>query len=305
MKEVQNIETGSASSRAGSRYWRRKSAYLGVLPFFLFTAVFLFYPTINVALGAFQDQKGNFSTKILVGLLQSSTSRHAFSNSLEISFKTAIAGSILGGLFAWALATGKPGGIFYRLSVALSSVLAQFGGVMLTFAFLATFGFNGVISSLAIKFAPNSFLAGSSWLYELNGLIVVYTFFQIPLMVLVFLPTIQNLKPHWREASDSLGGSTFEYWRRVGIPVLTPSFVGAALLLFVNAFSAYATAATLINLSSFLTPLEIATALTSETGGANPAEAKALALYMVIVVIIVMFLYSMLRRRVSKWEQSR
>ena len=258
-----------------------------------------------MALGAFQDSQSKFSTKILVGLLQSSTSRHAFSNSLEISLKTSIAGSILGGLFAWALATGKPGGIFYRISVALSSVLAQFGGVMLTFAFLATFGFNGVVSTLAIKFAPHTFLAGSSWLYELNGLTVVYTFFQIPLMVLVFLPTIQNLKPHWREASDSLGGSTLEYWMRVGIPVLTPSFVGAALLLFVNSFSAYATAATLINLSSFLTPLEIATALTSETGGANPAEAKALALYMVIVVIIVMFLYSLLRRRVSKWEQSR
>jgi putative spermidine/putrescine transport system permease protein len=165
VKEAQNIETGSANNRAGSRYWRSKSAYLGVLPFFLFTGVFLFYPTINVALGAFQDQKNRFSTKILFGLLQSSTSRHAFSNSLQISFKTAIAGSILGGLFAWALTTGKPGGIFYRVSVALSSVLAQFGGVMLTFAFLATFGFNGVVSSLAIKFAPNTFLASSSWLY--------------------------------------------------------------------------------------------------------------------------------------------
>lgn len=305
MKNTQNTETGSANNRTGSRYWSSKSAYLGVLPFFLFTGVFLLYPTINVVLGAFQDQKNRFSTKILFGLLQSSTARHAFSNSLQLSFKTAIAGSILGGLFAWALTTGKPGGIFYRVSVALSSVLAQFGGVMLTFAFLATFGFNGVVSGLAIKFAPNSFLASSSWLYELNGLIVVYTFFQIPLMVLVFLPTIQNLKPNWREASDSLGGSTLEYWMRVGIPVLTPSFVGAALLLFVNSFSAYATAATLINLSDFLTPLEIATALNSETGGANPAEAKSLALYMVIVVIIVMFLYSLLRRRVSKWEQRR
>jgi len=73
----------------------------------------------------------------------------------------------------------------------------------------------------------------------------------------------------------------------------------------VNSFSAYATAATLINLSDFLTPLQIATALTSETGGANPAEAKALSFYMVVVVVIAMTLYSLLRRRVSKWEQRR
>ena len=237
--------------------------------------IFLIYPTWSVITGAFKNDKGAFDTAKIHELLASKAVHKAFQNSLEISLKTAVLGSILGGLFAWALVSGKPGGVFYRFSVAISSVLAQFGGVMLTFAFLATFGFNGVISSIFVKAAPNSFLAQSSWLYSLNGLAVVYTFFQIPLMVLVFLPTIENMKPQWREASESLGGSAFEYWRRVGIPVLTPSFFGAMLLLFVNSFSAYATAATLINLSDFLTPLQIGNALSSEVGGANPQEAKA------------------------------
>ena len=305
MVQVQYSRTGSANRRAGSRYWRSKSAYLGVIPFFLFTALFLFYPTLNVVIGAFRDQQNKFSTEILFGLLKSDRARQTFYNSLEISMITAISGAILGALFAWALVTGKPGGIFYRISVALSSVLAQFGGVMLAFAFLATFGFNGVVSTLALNVLPNSFLANSAWLYEMKGMIVVYTFFQIPLMVLVFLPTLENLRPQWREASDSLGGKPLEYWLRIGIPVLTPSFVGAALLLFVNSFSAYATAANLINLADFLIPLQIAASLSSEVGGANPAEAKALALYMVIVVVIVMTLYALLRRRVSKWEQIR
>ena len=271
----------------------------------VFSGVFLLYPTYNVISGAFKDQGNKFSTVALNEALHSSITLGAFRNSLEISFKTAISGAIIGGLFAWALVTGSKKGFFYKISVALSSVLAQFGGVMLTFAFLATFGFNGVISSLAIKAAPNSFLATSSWLYGLNGLTVVYTFFQIPLMVLVFLPTIENLRPQWREASDSLGGNSKEYWFRIGIPVLTPSFAGAALLLFVNSFSAYATAATLINLSSFLTPLQIASALSSEVGGANPAEAKSLSLLMVIIVTIAMTLYALVRRRVTKWESNR
>jgi putative spermidine/putrescine transport system permease protein len=86
---------------------------------------------------------------------------------------------------------------------------------------------------------------------------------------------------------------------------LTPSFAGAALLLFVNSFSAYATANVLINLADYLTPLQIATALTSETGGSNPAEAKVLAFYMVIVVVIAMTMYALLRRKVSNWEQRR
>ena len=243
------------------------------MPFLLFSGLFLVYPTWNVVAGAFKDNYGKFSTTVLLEVFNSSIARKAFANSLEISAKTALVGAILGGLFAWAIVTGKPGGVFYKVSVALSSVLAQFGGVMLTFAFLATFGFNGLVSTLAVKYLPNTFLADSTWLYGKTGLSVLYTFFQIPLMVLVFLPTLENLKPQWREASDSLGGKAYEYWLRIGIPILTPSFVGAALLLFVNSFSAYATANTLINLSDFLTPLQIATALTSETGGSNPAEA--------------------------------
>jgi putative spermidine/putrescine transport system permease protein len=305
MSNNPNRGTGVTLSSAGSRYWRSKSAYLGVIPFLVFTGIFLLYPTWNVVTGAFQDDQGQFDTAKVKELAASPIVRNAFYNSLEISFKTAILGAILGGLFAWALTTGKPGGIFYNISVALSSVLAQFGGVMLTFAFLATFGFNGVISSIFVKLSPDSFLAQSAWLYTLNGLAVVYTFFQIPLMVLVFLPTIENMKPQWREASDSLGGSAREYWVRVGIPVLTPSFFGAMLLLFVNSFSAYATAATLVNMSDFLTPLQIGNALSSEVGGANPQEAKALSLAMVIVVIIVMFIYAQIRRRVSRWESSR
>jgi putative spermidine/putrescine transport system permease protein len=77
------------------------------------------------------------------------------------------------------------------------------------------------------------------------------------------------------------------------------------LLLFVNSFSAYATAATLVNLSDFLTPLQIGNALSSEVGNANPQTAKALSLAMVIVVIIVMALYAQIRRRVSRWESAR
>jgi len=305
MNDVQYTKAGTTQRGAGFRYWRKRSAYLGVIPFLIFTGIFLIFPTYSVVIGAFQNAENKFDITKVEELLASPIVRGAFSNTLEISFKTAVLGAILGGLFSWALVSGKPGGVFYKFAVALSSVLAQFGGVMLAFAFLATFGFNGLVSSFFLKIAPDSFLAQSAWLYGLNGLTVVYTFFQIPLMVLVFLPTIENMKPQWREASDSLGGSSREYWIRVGIPVLTPSFFGAMLLLFVNSFSAYATAATLINMSDFLTPLQIANALSSEVGGANPQEAKALSMFMVVVVIIAMTIYAQIRRRVSRWESSR
>ena len=227
--------------------------------------------------------------------------RRAFKNTIELSLKTAILGAILGALVTWAIASGKDG-IFKKFSLSLSGVLSQFGGVMLTFAFLATFGFNGLVSSYFLKHFPDSPISQSTWLYGMNGLTVVYTFFQIPLMVLVFFPSFENIKKEWREASDALGGKPSEYWFRVGIPVLMPSFLGSTLLLFSNSFSAYATAASLITNGTFLTPLQIADSLSSEVGGANAATASSLSLFMVIVVIIVMTIYTLIRRRVSKWE---
>ncbi|MCK7535694.1 MAG: hypothetical protein MZV63_34255 [Marinilabiliales bacterium] len=43
---------------------------------------------------------------------------------------------MFGALLAWAVAEGNPHGVFRRQAVARSGVLAQFGGVMLAFAFL-------------------------------------------------------------------------------------------------------------------------------------------------------------------------
>lgn len=300
---VQETKAGSALRGAGLRAWRKYSAYVGVLPFMILVSIFLLWPTFSVVSGAFQNAAGKFDLSTLKSALSSPSHRAAFEHSIQISAITAITGSVVGALFAWAVSTGKSGGAVRRICLSASGVLAQFGGVMLTFAYLATFGFNGLVTSFFLKHWSHSFFAHPTWLYGITGLCIVYSFFQIPLMFLVFLPTVDNLKPQWREASDGLGGGTFEYWRRIGIPVLTPSFLGAFLLLFANSFSAYATAASLVSQGSIITPLEISGALSSETGANNPALAKSLSLAMVVVVVIVMALYTLLRRRVSRWEQ--
>ena len=132
-----------------------------------------------------------------------------------------------------------------RAVIAVCGVLAQFGGVTLAFAWMATLGFGGLLTNLlADAFGVDA--TGSSWLYELPGLILVYTYFQIPLMVIVFLPALEGLRPQWREAAVNLGATTRQYWTQVAFPLLRPAFLGSALLLFANAFAAYATAAALV-----------------------------------------------------------
>jgi putative spermidine/putrescine transport system permease protein len=140
-------------------------------------------------------------------------------------------------------------------------------------------------------------------LYSLTGLILVYTYFQIPLMVLVFTPALEGLRPQLREAAVNLGATSLQYWRMVGIPLLFPAFLGSMLLLFANAFAAYATAAVLVSQGSPIVPLLIKASLTSEILLGQQNLAYALAAEMIVVVAIVMTLYALLLRRTSKWLQ--
>jgi putative spermidine/putrescine transport system permease protein len=272
--------------------------WLGAVPFLGYVGLFLLLPTGIVVVGAFVGNDG--PTLANLSYLSKPFIVTSVINSLILSTVTAVLGAILGALMAYALATGNPNGALRRLVSSACGVLAQFGGVILAFAFIATIGGAGFVTVFLLSHGIDIFPNGI-WLYTLPGLMLVYMYFQIPLMVLVFLPALDGIRPQWREATESLGGSTWHYWRYVAGPLLAPAFLGAALLLFANAFSAYATVAALINQGGIVLPLQIGNALTSETGSHDPGVAKALALVMVIIVAVVMTLYAVLSQRTAKW----
>ena len=274
-------------------------AMLGVLPFFAYTTIFLGIPTLIVIVGAFADGNGHPTLGNLSALTQPQIVS-AFVHSIVLSAVTAVLGAVLGALLAYAVSTAREGGLMRRLVASVCGVLAQFGGVTLAFAFLATVGAQGFMTLWLKKYGID--LSGSNWLYEpYKGLVLVYTYFQIPLMLIVFLPAVEGLRPQWREATESLGGSTWNYWRHVAGPILAPSFIGAMLLLFTNAFSAYATAAALISQGAPLISLQIGNTLSSEVILGQENIGKAMALGMVAIVAVVMTIYVVLQRRTTKW----
>lgn len=271
---------------------------LPLLPFVAVVTIFLIVPTITVLISAVVED-GRFSTGRIAALF-SETALSALGRSVFLSASTALLGAALGAVLAWLIVSRPPTSMVRRSVLSLCSVLAQFGGVALAFAFLATIGLNGVLT-LWVQDHLGWDLAGSGWLYGLPGLVLVYTYFQIPLMVIVFLPALEGLREQWREAAVSLGASTWQYWREVAVPLLTPAFLGSALLLFANAFAAYATAAALVSQGSPILPLLIRSALTSEVVLGQSGFAYALALEMIVVVALVMAAYSAMLRRTSRW----
>jgi len=226
-----------------------------------------------------------------------------FWNSAWLSALTAVLGVFFGALICYALIGTKPDGHFRNAINAVSGVLAQFAGVPLAFAYIATMGLNGMVTVFLKESLGIDIYANGTWLYEMPGLILPYLAFQIPLMVIVFLPALEALKPQWAEANATLGGRRSAFWLRIGLPVLAPSLVGSLLLLFANAFSAYATAAALISQGSQIVPLQIRAALASETVLGHENLGGALALGMILTMIVVMSLYSVVERRASRWRR--
>ena len=276
-------------------------AWLGLAPFAAYVAVFLALPTALALASGFFDSDGAW-TLDNISALGDPVILATFGNSLWLSLVTAVLGAIAGALVCYAL-LGVPETGAVRTAVdAAAGVFAQFGGVMLAFAFIATIGLKGVVTQLLLGMGVDIFASGP-WIYELPGLILPYVFFQIPLMVITFMPALAGLKPQWAEANLTLGGTGASFWLRIGVPVLAPSFLACTLLLFANAFSSYATAAALASQGSQIVPLQIRTALTSETVLGRENLAGALALGMIVVVGVVMWLYSVIQRRAARWQR--
>jgi putative spermidine/putrescine transport system permease protein len=294
------LRTAASGGRPpGPRGARPGTGWIGLVPFSVYALLFLAIPAVLAVASGFFTEDGvftfaNFST------FADPTTQKDIVGSIGLSAVTAVVGAIAGAIICYALLSVKPDGWLRTMVDAGSSVLAQFGGVMLAFAFVATMGNTGLIGVIIDGiFGDNAY---SSPLYTVPGLVPVYLFFQIPLMVLTFMPAMEALKPAWGEAVATLGGTRWTYWRRVGIPVLAPAFFGCAILLFANAFSSFATAAALISQGGLIS-LDIFRASTSETVVGHANEAGSLALAMVVVMIVLMSAYGALQRRAARWEQ--
>ena len=133
-----------------------------------------------------------------------SKSLQPFINSFVLSFGSMLTGGLLGVVVAQALVSSRSR-LLEQLTITFSSVAANFAGVPLAFAYIATIGAAGLVTRLLAGVGFDLYGGGFS-LYTVAGLIIVYTYFQLPLMVLLILPALQAVRHEWREASDNLGG---------------------------------------------------------------------------------------------------
>lgn len=275
--------------------------WLGVLPFFVFTGLFLIWPTLYIVIGAFRTQGATGLTLDNIYALNTPSIRNAYWVSIKVSFFSALLGCVIGFAMAWAVSVG---GLPKRLKSPLltfSGVASNFAGVPLAFAFIATIGPAGLIT-MWLRSEFGIILARDLGFNLLStaGLVVTYLFFQIPLMILIITPAIDGLKREWREAAEILGASGLQYWRMVAFPILFPSFLGTMALLFANAFGAVATAIALTGPSLNIAPILLFAQIRGDVLG-NPNLGYALAFGMIVITGLANAIYIILRQRSERW----
>jgi putative spermidine/putrescine transport system permease protein len=271
--------------------------WLAVVPLLAFVAVSFGVPALAMLNGAFTAKTPagatSYTTSNLTDSLQGAY-RTALLGSVELSAVSAGIAALLGLLLAQAIVSSRSAALREAVLTA-SGVLANFGGVPLAFAFVATLGNAGVLTQhLNLKDAGWS-------LYSFWGLTLTYLYFLIPLMVLTITPALDGLRTQWREAAQNNGATTRQYWQHVALPVLAPSLLGGLVLLFGSAFAAYATAAAMVGSSVPLVTLQIADAISGNVLVGQENVALALSLDMVVVAGLVMAVYLPLQRRSARW----
>jgi putative spermidine/putrescine transport system permease protein len=292
-----NVHTPTRSRRLSKRLTR----YLPLAPFFAYVALGILVPAVAIFRLAFIDtQTGKATWSNFSAVFTQHQYLFAFEQSMKLSVVSAVVPTILGTILAYVIATSRFR-ILKRLVSTGAGVLANFGGVNLAFLFIALAGPAGLLVDWMDRLGIHNFDRSTS-LFSFNGVALVYLYFQIPLMVLVITPALTGLNPAWREAASNLGASSFQYWRKIGLPVLLPSLLSSALLLFGSALAAYATADALTSGLVALMPIQIGTFF-GNVLATNQNIAYAIASLMIGIIFIVMIPYIYLQRRLSRWSR--
>lgn len=270
-----------------------KMYLIGLLPFFLIAFLFEILPLANIVIESFSKTGGNgFTLEHFVKIFTTRLYQQSIFNSLWISIFSALAGIIIAFLGAKAAnaASAKVRNIF----TSVLNITSNFAGVPLAFAFMILLGNVGILTLIGKNYGI-SFLADFD-LYTINGLLLTYIYFQIPLATLLMLPIFGGLKKEWKEAVGLLGGNSFHYWFKVAIPSLLPSILGTFSVLFANSLAAYGTAYALLSNNIALLPIRISQQYVGEVVQ-NQEFGCALSLVMMALMVLSILITNKLQKR--------
>lgn len=286
------------SIRQGLNLMKKKTYIylLALVPFLIVAMLYEIVPLITVIVKSFQPDGGTgFTLENYQSVFSKLLYQKAIINSIKISLTSAVAGIIIA--FLGARAAHQHQGKLNHVFMTVLNMVSNFAGIPLAFAYMILLGNAGLVVNIGKELGINALSTYN--LYTMNGMSLIYIYFQIPLSTLLLIPAFDVVQKQWKEACTLLGGTPGIFWRKVGIPVLMPSILGTFSVLFANALAAYATIYALMMDNIALLPVQIAGCFTGEVK-IRAGLGGALSVVMMAIMVIMILITNGLSRRFQK-----
>ena len=274
----------------------KKKTYIYLLALVPFLIVAMLYEIVPLIVKSFQPDGGTgFTLENYQSVFSKLLYQKAIINSIKISLTSAVAGIIIA--FLGARAAHQHQGKLNHVFMTVLNMVSNFAGIPLAFAYMILLGNAGLVVNIGKELGINALSTYN--LYTMNGMSLIYIYFQIPLSTLLLIPAFDGVQKQWKEACTLLGGTPGIFWRKVGIPVLMPSILGTFSVLFANALAAYATIYALMMDNIALLPVQIAGCFTGEVK-IRAGLGGALSVVMMAIMVIMILITNGLSRRFQK-----
>lgn len=230
-------------------------------------------------------------------LLTTRSYQQSIVTSVLLAATSASLGTLAGALVALSLHYGV-GERARGSAMAIATVATNYGGVPLAFGFIVLLGSQGMLTLMLRSVAGD---AVSVELVSFWGLVTVYLYFLVPLCVLTFFPYLSALRPEYREAASVHGASAFQFWRRVGGPIVLPPLLASFVLQFASALGSFTTPWALVGGGSGLRLMTLEVAFLFGEVGYDLEAADALAVLIILISAGSLVSYHLLLRRAARW----
>lgn len=282
----------ASSVRAGLAAW------LPALPLLLLAMFLLVLPTLTLVLGSV-GLPGRLTPEYWVDTFESNGGRQAILTSVRLGLVCGLLAMLIGSPLAWFISRMVTGS--RSLWLALLNVAANFGGIGLAFGYMAALGTYGMVTlglqELHIPWTPPGIGSFAS-------LVMAYLYTNIPLFVLLTLPAMAIVRQDWFEAAEVCRASRWQFWRYVGLPVLSPFLLAGFLLIFTWSIGIYGLAFALGNSAATTGKLRLITlqiGISLNSGVGTEERSFVLATVLLILAAGALLAYRRVMKRALRW----
>jgi iron(III) transport system permease protein len=269
------------------RRWALNIKWIIILLIVDFLLIFQVLPVMYMVVkGFFPD--GAFSLETFKRLLSYSLNRQALKNTLIAGFSTMILGTLIAFPLAWLVGrTNLYGKKFFRAVFVMTYMVPPYVGAM---AWLRLLNPNvGTINKLLRVIFCLGDSSGPLNIYTLGGIIWVLTSFYYPYAFITISRAMEKMDPSLEEAGRVSGASPLKTLLTVTLPMMTPSLIAGALLVFIAAASCYGIPS-IIGTSGNVYTVTTRIVEYVNTGQSSMNDAIGLALFLMGVALVILFI---------------